>query len=217
MAQYRVGTVTVTNSDATVVGVGTSFNAEVTAGDLFAIDSDNTIYRVASITDDTNLELTANYAGTNSSGEAYSITRDFTAPDNLPLPVKGDVQTALIVNEAIVLIQQLFTDVRIVEKTSGATLVANDSKTNFTNEGAGGAIDLVLPSAVAGLTFTGLIQVAQELKFTAASADTIRNAASVSASAGNIRSSTVGNVVTLVCINTTEWLVTGIIGSWTLT
>jgi uncharacterized ubiquitin-like protein YukD len=217
VAQYRVGTVTVTNSDATVVGVGTAFDTEVTAGDLFAIDSDNTIYRVASVTDALNLELTATYAGGTSAGEAYSITRDFTAPDNLPLPVKGDVQTALVVNEAIVLMQAKFLNTRIVVKTSGDTLVANDSFTHYTNEGAGGDIDLALPSAVAGLTFTAFVQEANEIKFTAATGDTIRNAASVSASAGNIRASTIGNVVVLECINTTEWFVKSIIGTWTLT
>ncbi|GAG11307.1 unnamed protein product, partial [marine sediment metagenome] len=74
-----------------------------------------------------------------------------------------------------------------------------------------------IASAVAGLTFTAFVQEANEIKFTAAAADTIRNAASVSASAGNIRASTVGNVVVLECINTTEWFVKSIIGSWTLT
>jgi hypothetical protein len=217
VAQYRVGTVTVTNADATVVGVGTAFDTEVTPGDLFAIDSDNTIYRVASVTDPLNLELTATYAGVTSAGEAYSITRDFTAPDNLPLPVKGDVQTALVVNEAIVLMQAKFLNTRIEVKTAGDTLVANDSFTHYTNEGAGGDIDLVLPSAVAGLTFTAFVQEANEIKFTAATGDTIRNAASVSASAGNIRASTIGNVVVLECINVTEWYVKSIIGSWTLT
>ncbi|GAG14237.1 unnamed protein product, partial [marine sediment metagenome] len=140
MAQYRVGTVTVTNADATVVGVGTEFDTEVTAGDLFAIDVDNTIYRVASVTDALNLELTSTYADVTSAGEAYSITRDFTAPDNLPLPVKGDVQTALVVNEAIVLMQAKFLNTRILVKTAGDTLVANDSFTHFTNEGAGGTL-----------------------------------------------------------------------------
>jgi hypothetical protein len=217
VSQYRAGTVTVTNGDATVVGVGTLFNTEVTIGDLFARDSENVLYRVASITDDTNLELAAVYAGVTGAGESYSITRDFSAPDNFPLPVKGDIQTALIINEAIALIQTRFLDTKILAKTSGDTLVGNDSQTNFTNEGAGGNIDLVLPTAVAGLEFTGIVEEANELKFTAATGDTIRNAGSVSASAGNIRASTIGNVVTLVCINATEWIVKQVIGTWTLT
>jgi hypothetical protein len=217
VSQYRTGTVTVTNSDATVVGVGTLFNTEVTVGDLFARDSENVLYRVASITDDLNLELASVYAGVTGAGESYSITRDFTAPDGFPLPVKGDIQTALIVNEAIALIQTRFLDTIILAKTSGDTLVGNDSQTHFTNEGAGGDIDLVLPTAIAGLEFTGYVQEANELKFTAGSGDTIRNAGLESAAAGNIRASTVGNVVTLVCINATEWIVKSIIGTWTLT
>ena len=48
MAQYKTGTVSVTNGSATVTGSGTLFSANVAAGDLFTIVGDNAWYEVAS-------------------------------------------------------------------------------------------------------------------------------------------------------------------------
>jgi hypothetical protein len=217
MGQYTTGTVTVTNGDATVTGVDTLFLTEVTIGDIFTVVDDNVFYEVASITNDLNLELSANYAGVTGGTKAYAITRDFTSPDNFPYAEKGDIETVAVIKRAILDIQTRFLLAKVLAKTATGSLVASESKINLTNEGAGGDIDLDLPSAVAGLEYTGMVQEANELKFTAGSGDTIRNAGSVSASAGNIRASTIGNVVTLVCINTGEWIVKSIIGTWTLT
>ena len=87
----------------------------------------------------------------------------------------------------------------------------------LTNEAAAGAINFTLPTATAGLTYEFYIQAAQELKVTAAAGDTIRNAGTVSAAAGDIKASTVGNLVKIVAINGTEWIVETITGTWTIT
>jgi len=101
MSVYNTGTVTVTNGDATVVGVGTTFTTEVTAGDLFTIQRTGVPYIVASVTDDTNLELTTTYSGTTGSGKAYSIGRDFTDFKGFPYPNPGDTDIATIIKRAI--------------------------------------------------------------------------------------------------------------------
>ena len=50
MAQYKTGTVAVTNGSGTVTGTATLFVANVTVGDIFTVVGDNTFYQVASVT-----------------------------------------------------------------------------------------------------------------------------------------------------------------------
>ena len=114
MAQYRTGTVTATNGDATITGSGTLFASNVQAGDLFSIGSDS-VYTVASVTNDTALELTSNYAGTTETAgagqsRAYAISRDFTPNQNLPFAQPGDINTARIYQKAFTQIDTFFTD-----------------------------------------------------------------------------------------------------------
>jgi len=53
---------------------------------------------------------------------------------------------------------------------------------------------------------------------TAASGDTIRIAANVSAAAGRIDRTTIGDSVTLKAINATEWVATSVVGAgWSVT
>jgi len=52
----------------------------------------------------------------------------------------------------------------------------------------------------------------------AAAGDTIRIAANVSAAAGRIDSTTIGDSVTLKAINATEWVATSVVGAgWSVT
>lgn len=87
----------------------------------------------------------------------------------------------------------------------------------MTNEGATASIVFNLPTAVAGLTYTFVVQDTDGLSVVAAAGDTIRIAASVSAAAGNIASTTIGNTVVLVAINATEWVAIAVNGTWTVT
>lgn len=107
MSQYNVGTVTVANGDATVTNTGASlWLTEVQAGDLFTIISSGVNYEVGSVTSNTILELSANYAGTGGTF-AYVITRDFTPLNNIPLINKGDIETATIYKRAMAIIDGL--------------------------------------------------------------------------------------------------------------
>lgn len=96
-------------------------------------------------------------------------------------------------------------------------ITAIESGTVFTNEGAAAENVHDLPTAVAGLQYTFIVQDADGIQVNAATADTIRHDGTVSASAGLIESATIGNVVTLVAINATEWIATTLVGAWTIT
>jgi hypothetical protein len=64
------GTVAVTNGSVTVVGIGTTFKNNLVAGEPITIAGGG--YTIQSVTDNTHLTLTTNYAGTTASGLAYS-------------------------------------------------------------------------------------------------------------------------------------------------
>ena len=125
MAQYKTGTVSVTNGSATVTGSGTGWSAEIAAGDLFTIVGDNAWYEVASVGSNTSITLSANYAGTTGSGKSYAISRDFTTRLALPYPQKGDIETASIIKRAF---EQIDTETNIATANYSATSAptAND-------------------------------------------------------------------------------------------
>ena len=94
MSQYDAGTVNVINGDATIIGVGTLWLAEIVAGQHFSLQGQgNPEYTVLSVTSDTALELTTTYAGDTASAQAYSIFRDFTPNYNLPILSENVVDT----------------------------------------------------------------------------------------------------------------------------
>lgn len=95
MAQYTTGTVSVTNGSSTVTGTGTAFTTNVTAGDSFKVAAGLVTYTVASVTDNTHLVLTANYAEASGSGLNYQIARDWTPNYDLGEVNIGDVDWAI--------------------------------------------------------------------------------------------------------------------------
>lgn len=108
MSQYKTGTVTVTNVSPTVTGSGTAFLTNVVAGNLFKIDTESVIYVVGSIQSDTQLTLSANYAGTTGSGKTYTITKDFTFYRGYPIVNPGDIEWPDNVTRALVAIDADF-------------------------------------------------------------------------------------------------------------
>lgn len=104
----------------------------------------------------------------------------------------------------------------LVVDADGATSLASDSGTTYSNEGAAALDAFNLPTAVAGLEFEYIVQDADGIQVNAAAGDTIRLVASVSAAAGFIKSTVIGSVVRLKAINATEWIGTLITGTWTV-
>lgn len=101
MAQYKTGTVSVTNGSATVTGSGTAFLANAVVGGLFQINGEGIAYQISAIGSDTSLTLSAPYAGTTGSGKSYSISKDFTSRHSLPTPNRGDVDVAVLLTRAL--------------------------------------------------------------------------------------------------------------------
>ncbi len=106
MAQYRVGTVSVTSGSPYVSGAGTLFDSEgIAVGSLFNLEGNSGWYYVASVPSNTGLVLTANYAGTTQYNQNYVIVRDYLTPQNIPLMHRGDINWTSIFNEAMLRIK----------------------------------------------------------------------------------------------------------------
>lgn len=77
-AWYRVGTVSVTNNNAAIVGIGSNWQNDVIAiaiGDAFTIDA-KTWYEVISVNDDTSITLDRGFEGATASDVEYAILRN---------------------------------------------------------------------------------------------------------------------------------------------
>jgi hypothetical protein len=109
----------------------------------------------------------------------------------------------------------LLTGRSVVVQTSDVAINANRSWSVYTNTGDTAQVVLTLPSAAAGIELTFIVQDGDGIRITAASGDTIRIAGTVTAAAGYVESTTIGNTVTLVAINATEWMATAVNGTWT--
>lgn len=105
----------------------------------------------------------------------------------------------------------------VAAKTAAYTVLTTDCNTRFTNEGATARVDFSLPGAVAGLTYTFIVQDVDGIRVIAAAGDTIRINTSVSAAAGRIDATAIGSCVKLTAINATEWIAEYSIGTWTVT
>jgi len=119
----------------------------------------------------------------------------------------GDESILGIFNDGLISRRQ------VLAKTGAYTVLAADSGSLFTNEGAAGEVEFTLPTAVAGLFYRLYVQAAQSVKITANTGDTIRVGADVTSTGGSISNSTVGGYITLDAINATEWVAEAQ-GSW---
>lgn len=105
--------------------------------------------------------------------------------------------------------------VGVADKTSNYTLLSTDRGKVITNSGASGDVTITLTSANVGDTFVFAVLAAHNLIIDPGTA-TIQDAAT--SGSGDMRSSTVGDVVRLRCVNSTLWLVESKNGSgWAVT
>ena len=91
-------------------------------------------------------------------------------------------------------------------------ITSAESYTTYTNEGATALNYHTLPTAVAGLTFTWVVQDVDGIRIVANTGDTIRVAGVVSGAAGYTTSVAIGDSITLTAINATEWIAESEIG-----
>ncbi|MBK9968682.1 MAG: hypothetical protein IPP07_28990 [Holophagales bacterium] len=109
----------------------------------------------------------------------------------------------------------LFAQRSVEAVTTTKSPSAAESRETYTNEGDADGAAITLPTAAAGLEFSAVVQAAQLLTITAAAGDTIRIGANVTAAAGYVRSNVVGDRISLLAINATEWVATSFAGEWT--
>lgn len=113
MGQYSEGTVSVSSGSSVVTGTNTLWLTEaISAGDLFRIQGVPGTYEVASVVSDTELNLTATWADAGMTDVLYLIHRDFTSPDNFPIPAEGDIEYTAILSKAITRIQDTIETLR---------------------------------------------------------------------------------------------------------
>jgi hypothetical protein len=180
-------------------------------------------------TDDTTLG-TSGVAAVYVEGNKKSGTSTGPAGTNANLFAVGDKNTGLsngstltqfIVNQAGRTWQvggSIEPRIVLAQSTNKTMNASTESNFMVTNEGATARVDYTLPTAAAGITYTFYVQDTDGVRVIANTGDTIRIAGTVSASAGRIDSTTVGDCVTLVAINATEWVATALIGAgWTVT
>lgn len=107
---------------------------------------------------------------------------------------------------------------KVVPVTSDTSPDAQFSGAIYTNIGASGTVNLTLPTpGLAGVRYSLVIAANQYVRFTAGTGWTIRDGATLSATAGYIRSTTVGSTLTLVNIDaSSQWVVLSKTGTWTV-
>ncbi len=119
MSQYTTGTVSVLSGNATISGNGTTWLGNVSAGSVFSVLGSKVPYIVGNVAGNGTATLTAPYAGSNSNGLSYAITTSFTPNRGIPYMEQGDVDTATIFKEAMLLL-----DDTIFEQYQGADIAS---------------------------------------------------------------------------------------------
>jgi hypothetical protein len=167
---------------------------------------------------DANFTITAEATDTGSGSEDVNVTFAAQVAGNAVhfLIFDADGALALGYGGQKVFTAKLAAGYAVTAVTTTAAPAATDSAAIYTNEGDADGAAVTLPTASAGYSFTFIVQAEQTLTITANTGDTIRIGGSVTAAAGSISAATIGNTITLVSINATEWVATAVVGTWTI-
>ena len=100
MSQYSTGLVSTTNGSSVITGTSTAWlTSGIDASDFFIAAGDTVAYTIASIDSDTQITLTANYAGSTQSGITY--TAHIERFGALPIFSDNDADTPELMNEVV--------------------------------------------------------------------------------------------------------------------
>ena len=102
MAQYQVGTASVTQGTNIVTGVGTSWLSKVSVGDTFKVYGVAAIYGIISVDSDTQIKISPNYAGISVAGSSYQLTTDWTPNLGLAEIHAGDSEFAFHLTQEVI-------------------------------------------------------------------------------------------------------------------
>ncbi len=111
--QIKNGTVSVVNGSASITGLGTTWaNGDIQPGQLFGIKDSGIFYTIAAVVSNTQLSLTAPYAGATASGQQYYISTDFTPNRGYPEINKNDWDKEALITQALRKIDAEMQDLR---------------------------------------------------------------------------------------------------------
>lgn len=151
-----------------------------------------------------------------SSGNPIATTGSAAVTSWLISPAAGVMQLTNGSTGSASLMSSVLVEANTAGSGSPNLLTAIEAGTVLTNEGAAAENYHTLPTAVAGLRFSFLVQDTDGIRVTANTGDTIRIGAVVSGAAGFARCATVGAWLDLVAINATEWFAREDNGVWTV-
>lgn len=101
MAQYKAGSVNVTQLSDEIEGIGTAWLSNVNVGDLFIVQGVQDTYYVSIVTDDTHITLDRTYFGESIQNISYVISKSFTPTRRYPYPEKADLEVGAIMERAL--------------------------------------------------------------------------------------------------------------------
>jgi len=105
--------------------------------------------------------------------------------------------------------------ISVLPKTANYTINGtSDNGAYFTSVGSSIATTNTLPAATTGQHYYFYVDVAQIMCVQAVGSDVIRYGATVSAAAGNIFGSAIGNTLHVICPKTGVWVVDQLVGVW---
>jgi hypothetical protein len=189
-----------------------SVSLSVGAGDDLALSHNGTNSTITSATGDLIIDNTLATGSTiNRLGTDTSVT-DFQVQNNSEtalLTIDG-YGTSVFTGELLAKRSVSL----IVDTTSPSEIT--DNRIIYTNQGSLSQVTVNLPTASIGLEYEFIVQDANGFTITAASGDTIRQAGSVSTAGGTASSTTVGDTIRLVAINSSEWITIASQGTWSL-
>ncbi len=94
-------------------------------------------------------------------------------------------------------------------------ILTTESGKVLTNLGSDGSDAWTLPAAAAGLHYTFVVAVNQQMRITPAAGDKINHAGTLMDAAEYYWADLIGETLTLVAVDTTNWVVTSSTGTWT--
>jgi hypothetical protein len=103
----------------------------------------------------------------------------------------------------------------VLDDTNAHTVLVTESGTILTNAGAAGPFAHTLPDAAIGLEYTFIVMAAQELRVTPAAGDVININGTAADAAEYWTANGIGESLTLVAVDTTNWIATSYTGTWT--
>lgn len=102
--------------------------------------------------------------------------------------------------------------INIILKTANFTVLASNSNSHYSNEGAGALIIATLPAPEVGLSFGFFIENAFGISIVPTVG--IRIGATFLSGVAGINSTDIGSFIKITCYKTGEWVTESIVGNW---